>query len=143
MTDDRLVIVGENPHRTSVAHRPALSLTGSSGRNLCAWAGWPWLTYLRRTERTNLFLDPQPTWDAEEARRRAEAMWFGDRRVLLLGTRVARAFDADTWPIFEWRPLLGWGAEAARIPHPSGLNRAWNDVDVRTQAREFLGGLLG
>lgn len=137
-----LVIIGENPHRESVAHRPALSLTGSSGRNLVAIAGWEWPCYLRHTERTNLFFDPQPRWDAKAAAARAHeiALKLEGRTIILCGQKVAAAFGMADEPLFEWL-VVDW-ANVAKIPHPSGSCRLWNDPAVRAEARLFLHGLV-
>ncbi len=137
-----LVVIGENPHRVSVAHRPALSLTGSSGRNLAAVAGWPWHCYLRHTERINVFMDPVPRWPAKLARVRAQELMteLEGRTIVLCGARVAEAFGLADAQLFTW--LHEDWANVAKIPHPSGSNRLWNDPAVRVQAREFLGRLL-
>lgn len=142
-----LILVGEAPSRESIASRPSLALTGSSERNLCRIAGWGWLAYLKRTSRYNLFLDPQPRWDARAAQERASAMGaeLEGRRVILLGQKVAAAFGLAGYPSYTWLELdperPGY-ADVALMPHPSGRNRAWNDPAERARARAFLEGLL-
>lgn len=139
-----LVIVGENPHRESVAHRPSLSLTGSSGRNLASIAGWDWMCYLRHTDRTNLFFDPQPRWDAKAAARRALELEveFEGRSLILCGQKVAAAFGVAGDPLFRWLPTASDAVNIAKIPHPSGSCRLWNFPEVRAEARRFLEGLI-
>lgn len=138
-----IILIGEAPGRESIAARPSLALTGSSGRNLCRIAGWEWTDYLRYTARYNLFLDPQPRWDDLEAQRRAakiEGLPLGGHRVLLLGTKVAAAFHFGMIPLYTWSHE-DW-ADVARVPHPSGLNRMWNSPAELARARAFLGPLL-
>ncbi len=138
----KLVLIGEAPGRESIRERPSLALTGSSGKALCAIAGWDWLDYLRLTERYNLFLDPQPRWNAAAAIDSAhelELMLEG-RSIILLGAKVAEAFDASRDPLYTWLHF-DW-ADVARIPHPSGRNRVWNSGAERRQASEFLRFLL-
>ena len=139
-----LVVIGENPHRESVAHRPSLSLTGSSGRNLASIAGWDWMCYLRHVDRTNLFFDPQPRWDAGAARMRAAQLELGlaGRSVILCGQKVAAAFGVADEPLFRWLPTASDVMNIAKIPHPSGSCRLWNLPEVRAEARAFLGGLV-
>lgn len=63
------------------------------------------------------------------------------RRVVLLGANVSRAFGVSFRKLSEvvlsWHPV-GEGLAAAVVPHPSGLNRWWNDPDNRVRARLFL-----
>ena len=142
----RLVLVGENPHRTSIAERPGLALTGSSGRNLCKIAGWEWLDYLRYTERLNLFYDPQPVWSRTLARESASEMlnMFENRRVILLGAKVAEAFGQNDAPLYRWftERFPNHNTAVAFVPHPSGQNRVWNMKPERDRARAFLEDLI-
>ena len=59
------------------------------------------------------------------------------RAVILLGKNVAKAFNIQKPEFFEW------GGSTHRpptvvIPHPSGLNRWWNELSNEKIAREFL-----
>lgn len=73
----------------------------------------------------------------------------GRRNVVLLGSKVVRSFrvagaDMEQYEQFRWRcppiqrPLYMW----ARIPHPSGRSRAWNDPAVRDEATAFFRNLV-
>lgn len=59
-----------------------------------------------------------------------------------------RASAAARLPVAPWAVLSPWGAIAGRwvdvavIPHPSGLNRAYNDRALREQVSGFLKNLL-
>lgn len=142
-----LVLIGEAPGGTlSIAHRPALALTGRAGRAICDLAGWDWTTYLRRTERHNLFLDPMPDgrWPRRLAAVRARqlALRLEGRTIILLGAKVAEAFDLAEEPLYSWLYWATDWANVAKIPHPSGRNRMWNDPAEKARARAFLEGLL-
>lgn len=137
----RLVVIGEAP-----GHEPyvikSLAVMGNTGRNLADIAGWPWGRYVAQTDRRNLFDTPQAAWDtraAAESAQRIEAT-LRQCQVLLLGVRVAHAFSYDDVGNYEWeqrgRILF------ARIPHPSGRNRMWNDPMERARAYKFLHGLI-
>lgn len=77
------------------------------------------------------------------------------RVVVMLGVRLPRAFLAPPAPMFEWRthsitvdPDEQGAPEGSRgrtftwryavIPHPSGLNRAYNDPDNIAKAQRVL-----
>ncbi len=59
--------------------------------------------------------------------------------LVLLGMRVAAAFNMHLVPYFERRAYRDRLIYVA--PHPSGVNRWWNDPANRWQARCFLEGL--
>lgn len=61
-------------------------------------------------------------------------------RIILLGTRVARAFGVPSMPFFLWFPTIGH--HCAIAPHPSKVSRWWNDIDNRLQAKAFWKGLV-
>jgi len=147
-------LVGEAPGgHVDITHRPSLALTGTSGRRLCALAGWDWLAYLRHTHRTNLFTTPQDAaWDAGEARARARRIGAklyrrGASPTVLLGAKVAAAFGLTQVPTYEWVEYwpaggTGPGMRVALVPHPSGRNRLWNVESERDRARAFLRDLV-
>jgi len=58
-----------------------------------------------------------------------------NRRFIYLGKRVAEAFHFDE----QW---LTWRNDQAICPHPSGLNRWWNEPANLERAREFWRALL-
>jgi len=88
----------------------------------------------------NLFSQPQgksgkgDAFPMKTARARAARFHFDSDVVMLLGKRVAAAFGAKT-DYFEWFDLRG--SRAAIVPHPSGINRWWNDPVNVERARAF------
>ena len=153
----RLLIVGQAPSRTSDPRRP---LEGDRiKRALTGLLGIDEATYLREVERVNLLATWAPkesggegdAFDRALGRAAAACLANGhlrfpsQRHVLLLGRNVARAFDgvwtppsrlADGVPI-RWhvRNQTVW---VAVLPHPSGVNRWWNDPKNRRAARRFM-----
>jgi len=70
-------------------------------------------------------LPPGHGWDAEYAASVA-AKLTGYDRLLLLGRRVQAAFKIPGQP--QWGRLID--DKFVIVPHPSGLNRVWNTLDV-------------
>jgi hypothetical protein len=56
---------------------------------------------------------------------------------LFLGKHVAATFGVDPEPMLSWRfaPLM---VNYAVVPHPSGVNRWYNDALNRAKAEQFL-----
>jgi hypothetical protein len=73
---------------------------------------------------------------AREAAKLERGRWRRGDRVILVGRAVVRAFGLDLEEPFVWTDE--GGVEVAMIPHPSGLNRQYNDEAVRERASEFL-----
>jgi hypothetical protein len=99
---------------------------------------------LETTEATNLLPDVQPkagkgrAFPAEAARAAAEAMDFGGAQVLLMaGRRVASAFGVPASAHYL-EPLLVRGTVAYVIPHPSGVNRWFNEAENRGRFSAFF-----
>lgn len=92
----------------------------------------------------NLFEAEPEKWSREEARESAErwCLQYGPRLgndvpLLLLGTKVCDAFGIENPHWLEvyasqlWRPMVA-------VPHPSGLNRWYNDPENEERARRML-----
>lgn len=144
----RPLLVGEAPARTTSPGWPAFY-----GRQRSARVLWQLGFRVSRapgrpgnTDAMNL-LDRYPgeSWPENAARRQATRLLMrgldGRKAVVLVGRRVAAAFDAEDRPWLEWFDLFG--RRAAVMPHPSGLNRWWNEVRNYEAARVFAGKLLG
>ena len=118
-------------------------LAGKAGRRLAALCGLSLDAYLARFRRVNLLPtfpgkagkgDAFPLPAAREAARALLPALEG-RRVVLLGGRVAAAFGLHRAPLLVWQPFHG--AWVAVAPHPSGLNRFWNDPRNVRRAQQF------
>jgi hypothetical protein len=82
--------------------------------------------YIRVFDRMNLL--GQRTWNATAARRAAPAILerLEGRTVMVLGEAVRAALGLPRSPVMTWRPhsvMRRW----CTVPHPSGLNRWYND----------------
>lgn len=113
------------------------------------------LKFIQSFDRTNLLAsfpgseargDTFPRRLAERAAERLRPS-LHDRVVLMMGWNVAWAFDFMpqrgylTWD-YGFEVADTWRA-AAVVPHPSGLNRWWNEEANREAARKFFDVLLG
>lgn len=113
---------------------------GCSGDRLCRLVmGLRRETYMASFERVNLV---QGKWSMRAARERAKDLSLGGHRTLvLLGRRVAQAFDLPK----HWQPPrleLRGDLVLAALPHPSGLNRMWGNPEMVPACREVLRGVL-
>jgi hypothetical protein len=61
---------------------------------------------------------------------------------ILLGRKVARAFGRRDQPFFERHHRSLMGHAIIVIPHPSGLNRLYNEPDIRARAVGILADFL-
>jgi hypothetical protein len=80
--------------------------------------------------------DAFPMLEARLAARRFKMA----RRTALAGRLVAQAFGLGRVPYFEWRRF--GRDDVVVIPHPSGINRWWNDRHNRARVGVFLQGLV-
>lgn len=139
---NRPLIVGEAPGKHGDPSRPC---EGRVGARLAACAGITYDEYLTLFDRVNL-LDEQPQ-DAPKgmafnvklagkvARKMEQAFQVG-QIVLILGKRAGSAFGLKNVPYFETLALNH--AKVTIVPHPSGVNRAWNDLEVELQMIKFM-----
>jgi hypothetical protein len=136
------LIVGENPGPNTHPDLPLFPWppTSSAGRLLAMSRLEPGVL-LGSLYRRNLVDDRY--WDREDAALRARSIVTAlfdqprDLRVLLCGKRVARAFGFKDLP--TWYPHKMVSRQVcAVIPHPSGMNRVYND----SEARERTGGWI-
>jgi hypothetical protein len=128
-------VVGEAPSRTSDPHQ---ALTGGrSGRFLAELAG------LEPHQLGFLFclvnlLPELPAEDRKDALMRSAGVRLGPalagRRVLVLGRRVARALGLSAGLLEEDPGSI----DALVLPHPSGLNRGWQDPELRPRVAALL-----
>ena len=135
----RPVLLGmNNPHTP----HPEFSLYPDpprcAGWNLWQLSGLTKEGYLEKYERRNM-LD-KLSWSRSDAQKGAEALRaeLATRTVVLLGNDVSRLmWVGDIEKDYVWRQKKegGWWA---RMPHPSGRCRWWNDPLEREAARIFL-----
>jgi uracil-DNA glycosylase len=136
----RALIIGQAPSANS---DPAEPLSGMSGRRLASLCCLSLEAFLAAYDRANLVeafpgrLAKGDAFPIGEARRTAALIRaLGPRRLVLLGSGVARAFG-----VVEGAPALRWFRlgphEAAICPHPSGVCRWWNDPLNVGRARSF------
>lgn len=143
----RPLLIGQAPAKYSEG-LPALC--GHSGRHLASLAGLPPAAFMAAVETRNLLShfpgaaagggDLFPRRAARAAAERMEAELVG-RRVLFVGAGVASVFGHLGTPPLAWH--RGDGYRFAVIPHPSTVNRWWNDYANRRRAARFLREVLG
>jgi uracil-DNA glycosylase len=139
------LMIGEAPSKNEHVPQP---LSGRVGKRMAECCGLTLEEFLDFFERTNLLKERQDTkekgfeFDSVAAALEAEKLWHdgvtfhNDRVVLLLGHRVATAFGAANVYLIEQH--LGTRAKVYVLPHPSGVNRWWNEsANVKTM-NEFM-----
>lgn len=134
-----VVIVGERYSSTPTSPTEPLAASSFSGAHLQRLAGVSAEEYERRADRVNLLggsADDGP-WDPREAELCMQRLLplLQHRRVLLLGRRVSAAFKIFA-PWFD--EVRCYNTEFYCVPHPSGMNRWWNNRRNSEIAREFL-----
>ena len=136
MTDTLPLIVGElNPYSEDDHFALYPRPRNASGYRLATKImGLTEMEYIRSFDRVNLC---HIKWNVHQARGRASALRFHGpyNRFILLGAKVSKAFG------FEFEPFTAKMEGAKRfvlLPHPSGLNRAWNQCDAVDHARIAL-----
>lgn len=132
------LLVGEAPSRTSDPDRP---FSGRSGDRLRDLLGAP----LEDVFRVRNLLDTWPGpgngkgsgWDADAARERALEVFDEIERgvpTVFVGRRVARAFGHP----YDYLDVVGVAYPMVVVPHPSGVNRWWNDAANEARAKALL-----
>jgi hypothetical protein len=93
--------------------------------------------YLRTFDRVDLCVG---RWSIVAARRRSQELLETPRPcVVLLGAKVCHAFGVEFEPFT--RPELRAGSRtqaAVVLPHPSGLNRLWQEAGAYDRAQRLL-----
>lgn len=134
-------LVGEAPSRSS---NPESPFSGRSGARLRELLG----RELEPTFEVHNLLTIWPgsngkgsRFDYELARARALTIFQQAAAqgcgLLLVGHRVANSFGLGRFEYLRWeKPLLG--VRFAVFPHPSQVNRWWNEPENEARARRFL-----
>ena len=137
----KITLIGQAPSRMS---NPKSPLSGEPlASKLATMVGVDKKIYLRKFKRKNI-LDAWPgkngkgdRFPAQKARSAANSM-LRDLRcssVIFIGVATARAFNFDAPPL-RWREFNG--GRTAVLPHPSGINRWYNDVNNKRKASKFM-----
>ena len=161
----KVLLLGESP-AAGTQHDPESWLapgSSASADRLLKFTGYSEDEYLDTFTRDNL-LHHLPkrsgkgrSFPLSRAKRQVERIfrkrWWPNQHIVMLGRRVATAFEWYRWdkvvgPIkhsdleyLKWyRVMNRWGGtiRAAVVPHPSGVNRWWNDANNRRRARKFF-----
>lgn len=135
------ILIGECPN-SSEDSRP---LFGRSTRTLVLAAGWAkcWTdrqfyeVLTRHVVPVNLCEKSWKRLEARETRDRLFETYLDGRPYILLGRRVAKIFKHEA-PWFVFLPREFDNSLIVSIPHPSGLNRYWNDPKTAICAGEVL-----
>src|SRR6266699_602985 len=130
------MIIGQAPSSFQV--EAALPLHGRCGEVLSYLAGLVSVEKLAEVFELRNVLDEYPgkagkkgdkfpiALARERASMIAQELAGSNRRVVLLGRGVCRAFDRGDLEPFAWQRESFWGFWVAMIPHPSGVNLFWN-----------------
>lgn len=150
MRAERIVLIGQAPAKAGEEPRHAL-IGGKTGARLQFMTGCTTMRdYVQRFERWNLLAEfpgragKGHAFPLALARDRAAALRpaLAGRTVVFVGLAVARAFgDRDADPYIH--KLYREGFDGASIPHPSPINRYWNEVENWKRVRRFFDELLG
>ena len=141
----KILVIGQGP---SKSYRGTKALEGKgSGDKLAKLCGLTPEEFFRFSVTLNLFEDFQGKngkgdhFPMELAKQRAKAIvyrWWAHSKVILLGRGVAEAFGKKDAEILTWHHAGIPFCEFAVVPHPSGINRWWNDPVHRITASLFL-----
>lgn len=132
----RPLLVGEsNPHSADPRHALYPHPPGCAGHRLMNILGLRRWEYMLLFDRANL-LGCSPVWFPRAARERAAELLASDRKLILLGAKVAAAFG------FCDGPFRSYDGRVLVLPHPSGRCRVWNDPGAAARAREAVARLV-
>lgn len=137
MKSSRPLLVGEqNPYRSDPRYALYPEPVTSAGSRLCRRVmGLTVEEYIRSYDRVNLC---DGEWRAKEARERAVKLQDSYSLIVALGRNVQRAFGIDRPPFSVWNSWESEGTVFLVLPHPSGLNRLWDDPGSYKKARDLL-----
>jgi uracil-DNA glycosylase len=139
-------LIGQAPGPNGASWKP---FDGSSGKKLADLAGISREMFLSIFQRRNL-LD---TWPGKAGK--GDAFRIEDGKlaaaylriefhagdcVLCAGSAVLRCFGFRNVPWCTW--TYEQGIAFAKIPHPSGINRLWNDLGMTRDVQHFLQNLV-
>jgi len=138
-----ILFIGQAPHRThDPGYRPLID--GQCGERLANLIGVDLEQYARMIDTMNIFdrwtgsSAKGDVFPLQEARERAIHIWTEIKyeKIVFVGKNVAKAFGFARLDYFETIEIDG--RIACVIPHPSGINRFWNDKENVEKAKNFL-----
>jgi hypothetical protein len=141
----KIVFIGQQPNEYADENQPALPVRpNSSGARLVKLMGITEEAFRYHFTLVNVspHHDPEgfnPTYNIAAALNLLPLL--EDRRVVLLGPAIANSFciNRDAYQFNKWFDYPGeMNALFSVIPHPSGMNRLYNDPVVVEEVREFL-----
>lgn len=142
----KIVLIGQAPSKNGDPRTP---LEGRIGKRLAALCGMPYEDYLVAFDRRNVLqdwsgksglagsADAFPLSLARKAAMKMAPRLYG-RTVILMGKLTAAAFELEETEFFKWHYDRTGEIRFAVFPHPSGLNRFWNDAKNTSRASAFL-----
>lgn len=135
MSEKKPLLVGElNPYGTDPSYALFPLPEYASGGRLAKIFGLRRTEYLQKFDRVNLCTG---TWSMPEAKKAAAMLLVNEKRPLvLLGKKVATAFGYPHAGSFNKLDNLVF------LPHPSGLNRLWNEPGAIPRVRELMAPFL-
>lgn len=135
-----ILVIGEAPAKKGSAPFE----NSRSGERIRSWSSAEGILPAHRFKFVNLFDSPMPKqgkgreFPAREAATRAKGLHLPANTscIVLAGKRVAAAFGLRSAEYFCCREICGLPAYV--MPHPSGVNRWWNDPVNASRARAFF-----
>jgi len=136
----RIGLVGQAPSRRGDPRRP---LAGPNGRKIARLGGMSYdeLVACRRKHLNTHYdgkRDKRETFDHAKGNANAADILLDWRveRIVLLGKNVARCFGFGDVPFLA--EVRIYGRRFLIFPHPSGINRWWNERGNQRRARQLL-----
>lgn len=138
-----ILIIGQGPSKSGEG-RPPLEGQFGSGKKLAELSGVTIEKMHELADCVNLLDswhgsngkgDHFPMKLAREKAPAVQKLWQNYERVVLLGSNVAEAFRFESEPL-TWQKMED--CSVAIMPHPSGVNRWWNDEQNKADAAAFL-----
>lgn len=147
----KTILVGEAPPKSRMVDTPeSVAFSGASGKRFSDMLGvdvteaFATMNLLKRWPGTTGKGSSFPLGRARQSATMLVNRLPPSNRLILAGGRVANAFRIAHLPQLEWHttmlgpPVTLTTFKVAVIPHPSGVNRAWNDPAITEAVKRFL-----
>ena len=140
------IIIGQAPHNSAVKNfRPLID--GKCGYKLAEICGIKHEEYARIFDTINLIDEYRgksgkgDIFPLKEARKKVIEIWpdLNYDIIILAGKAVASSFRIKI-DYFQWTQIENKNITV--IPHPSGINRWWNDDFNKEKAKKFMRNLI-